>query len=71
MAERRVKEARFPAAKSLDCFDFAAVFPSLNKTLVLERFARSEYVTRRESIIAVGDSGTGKAHIGLELGLAA
>ena len=70
MAERRVKEARFPAAKSLDCFDFAAV-PSLNKTLVLERFARSEYVTRRESIIAVGDSGTGKAHIGLELGLAA
>jgi DNA replication protein DnaC len=63
------KEARFPAVKSLDSFDFAAI-PSLNKTLVLE-LARSEYVTRRENIIAVGNSGTGKTHIGLGLGLAA
>ena len=69
MVERRIKEARFPAVKSLDSFDFAAL-PSLNKTLVLE-LARSEYVTRRENIIAVGNSGTGKTHIGLGLGLAA
>ena len=54
MVERRIKEARFPAVKSLDSFDFAAI-PSLNKTLVLE-LARSEYVTRRENIIAVGNS---------------
>ena len=47
MVERRIKEARFPAVKSLDSFDFAAI-PSLNKTLVLE-LARSEYVTRREN----------------------
>jgi DNA replication protein DnaC len=33
--ERRIKEARFPAVKSLDSFDFTAI-PSLNKTLVLE-----------------------------------
>jgi DNA replication protein DnaC len=38
--ERRIKEARLPAVKSLDSFDFAAI-PSLNKTLVLE-LARSE-----------------------------
>ena len=69
MVERRIKEARFPSVKSLDSFDFAAI-PSLNKTLVLE-LARSEYVTRRENIIAVGNSGTGKTHIGLGLGLAA
>ena len=69
MIERRIKEARFPAVKSLDSFDFVAI-PSLNKTLVLE-LARSEYVTRRENIIAVGNSGTGKTHIGLGLGLAA
>src|SRR6202050_2627728 len=69
MVERRIKEARFPAVKSLDSFDFAAI-PSLNKTLVLE-LARSEYVTRRENIIAVGNSGTGKTHISLGLGLAA
>ena len=67
--ERRIKEARFPAVKSLDSFDFAAI-PSLNKTLVLE-LARSEYVGRRENIIAVGNSGTGKTHVALGLGLAA
>ena len=44
--------------------------PSLNKPLVLE-LARSEYVARRENIIAVGNSGTGKTHIALGLGLAA
>jgi DNA replication protein DnaC len=67
--ERRIKEARFPAVKSLDSFDFIAL-PSLNKTLVLE-LARSEYVARRENIIAVGNSGTGKTHVALGLGLAA
>ena len=33
--------------------------------------ARSEYVTRRENVIAVGNSGTGKTHVALGLGLAA
>ena len=32
MVDRRIKEARFPAVKSLDSFDFLAL-PSLNKTL--------------------------------------
>jgi DNA replication protein DnaC len=67
--ERRIKEARFPAVKSLDSFDFAAI-PSLNKILVLE-LARAEYITRRENVIALGNSGTGKTHIALGLGLAA
>lgn len=69
MVERRIREARFPAVKSLDSFDFAAI-PSLNKMLVLE-LARCEYVGRRESVIALGNSGTGKSHIALGLGLAA
>ena len=69
MIERRIKDAKFPAVKSLDSFDFL-VLPSLNKALVLE-LARSEYVNRRENIIAVGNSGTGKTHIVLGLGLAA
>jgi DNA replication protein DnaC len=38
--------------------------------LVLE-LARCEYVLRRENVIAVGDSGTGKSHVALGLGLAA
>jgi len=67
--ERRIRQARFPAVKSLDSFDFAAI-PSLNKLLVLE-LARCEYVERRENVIALGNSGTGKTHIALGLGLAA
>ncbi len=69
MVERRIKEARFPAVKSRDSFDFLAL-PSLNKTLALE-LARSEYVLRRENVIAVGNSGTGKNHVALGLGPAA
>jgi DNA replication protein DnaC len=67
--ERRIRAARFPAVKSLDTFDFTAI-PSLNKMMVLE-LARSEYILRRENIIALGNSGTGKTHVALALGLAA
>jgi DNA replication protein DnaC len=69
MVERRIKAARFPVVKSLDAFDFKAI-PSLNKSLVLE-LARCAYVERRENVIALGNSGTGKTHIALGLGLAA
>lgn len=67
--ERRIREARFPAVKSLDSFDFTAI-PSLNKMLVLD-LARCDYITRRENVIALGNSGTGKTHTALALGLAA
>jgi DNA replication protein DnaC len=69
MVERRIREAKFPTVKSLDSFDFKA-FPSVNKTLINE-LARCEYITRRENVIALGNSGTGKTHIALGLGLAA
>jgi DNA replication protein DnaC len=65
MIDRRIKAAKFSTVKSLDSFDFAA-FPNLNKALVME-LARSAYVERRENVIAVGNSGTGKSHIGLGL----
>ena len=69
MIKRRIKAAKFPAVKSLDSFDFT-VMPSLNKPLVME-LARSEYVDRRENIIALGPGGTGKTHVALGLGLTA
>jgi DNA replication protein DnaC len=69
MVERRIRAAKFPVVKSLDSFDFAAI-PSLNKMLVTE-LARGEYILRRENIIALGNSGTGKSHVALALGLAA
>ena len=71
MVERRIKAARFPTTKSLDTFDFLSM-PSLNKALVLElELARCEYIERRHNVIALGNSGTGKTHIALGLGLAA
>ena len=69
MMERRIRAARFPAVKSLDTFDFPAI-PSVNKALVME-LARCDYVQRRENVIAVGNSGTGKTHVAFGLGLAA
>ena len=69
MIERRIKAAKFPATKSLDSFDFKAI-SSLNKALTME-LARCEFADRRENIIALGPSGTGKTHIALGLGLAA
>ena len=69
IVERRIRAARFPTVKSLDTLDFPAI-PSLNKALMME-LARCEYVQRRENVIAVGNSGTGKTHIALGLGLAA
>jgi DNA replication protein DnaC len=67
--ERRIKTAKFPAVKGLDTFDFTAI-PSLNKMLVLE-LARCAFILRRENVLALGNSGTGKSHVALALGLAA
>ena len=69
MVQRRIRAARFPAVKTLDTFDFTAI-PSVNKALVME-LVRCEYIQRRENVIAVGNSGTGKTHVALGLGLAA
>ncbi|MCG2808197.1 MAG: IS21-like element helper ATPase IstB [Coriobacteriia bacterium] len=68
-AERRLKAARFPTHKALDDFDFLAR-PSLNKPLVIE-LARGDYLERRENLLIVGPSGTGKTHLATALGIAA
>jgi len=68
-AERRLKAARFPTAKLLDQFDFTAR-PSVNKPLILD-LIRGDYLTRRENILLVGPSGTGKTHLATALGMAA
>jgi DNA replication protein DnaC len=69
MIERRIKAANFPAMKSLDSFDFKAI-PKLNWMQVLE-LASCECIERRETVIALGPSGTGKTHVALGLGLRA
>ena len=68
-AERRLKAARFPVLKTLDAFDFDAQ-PSINRQLVLE-LIRGEYLDRRENVLLIGNSGTGKTHLATALAFAA
>jgi len=64
-AARRLKAARFPVAKTLDVFDFAAV-PTVNKPLIPE-LMRCDYIGRRENILLIGGSGSGKTHLATSL----
>jgi DNA replication protein DnaC len=57
-AERRLKAAKFPSIKTLESFEFEAQ-PSINKTLVTE-LMRCAYLDQRETIILLGNPGTGK-----------
>jgi IstB-like ATP binding protein len=66
---KRLRLARFPVIKTLDQFDFTCV-PSLNKAKVLA-LAQGEYLDRRENLILMGNSGTGKTHLATALGLLA
>jgi DNA replication protein DnaC len=67
--QKRLRMARFPVIKSLDQFDFTAV-PSLNKARVLD-LTRGDYLDKRENLILLGNSGTGKTHLATALGLIA
>jgi hypothetical protein len=67
--ERRIRQAKFSVVKSLDSFDFLSI-PSANMTLVLD-LARGEFIARKENVLLLGNSGTGKTHLALALGLAA
>jgi DNA replication protein DnaC len=69
MVERRIRAARFPAVKSFDSFDFTGI-PASTRCWCWS-WPAAEYVLRRENIIALGNSGTGKTHVALALGLAA
>jgi DNA replication protein DnaC len=67
--KRRVSQARFPLLKTLDRFDFSAI-PSLNKAAVLH-LAQGEYIGKKENVLLMGNSGTGKTHLATALGLTA
>jgi DNA replication protein DnaC len=68
---RRIKYAGFPISKTLDTFKFDNTrLPYLKKEQVLE-LATCEYIKNRNNVIAVGNSGTGKTHMAIALGLEA
>jgi DNA replication protein DnaC len=68
-AERRIKDANFPVIKTLDTFDFDAQ-PSINEQMVRE-LIRGEYIDKKENILFIGNSGTGKTHLACALAFAA
>lgn len=68
-AERRVKEARFPVTKTIDTFDFKAQ-ASINEPLVRE-LMRGEFIDKRENVLLIGNSGTGKTHLACALAFCA
>lgn len=65
----RIRKAGFPVVKSLDGFDFHAA-PYVNKPKVLG-LAKCDFVDAHENVLLVGNSGTGKTHLAIGLGLSA
>jgi len=66
---RRVHEARFPRLKRLADFDLAAA-PSVNPATIAT-LAAGAYMDAGEPVVLLGDSGTGKSHLLIGLGVAA
>ena len=67
--ERRIRESRLPARKTLTAFDFDFQ-PNLDRDLVLE-LATLGFIDRGFNVLLAGMSGTGKSHIAMALALAA
>jgi DNA replication protein DnaC len=66
---RRVHEARFPRMKRLADFDLSAA-PSVNPATIAT-LAGGAYMDAGEPVVLLGDSGTGKSHLLIGLGVAA
>ena len=66
---RRITEARFPRLKLLADFDLSAA-PTIQPAQ-LAALASGTYLDAGEPIVLLGDSGTGKSHLLIGLGIAA
>ncbi len=63
---RRLGEARFPIIKTLQEFCFADN-PTIPRATIAT-LAQGDWIKNNESIILLGDSGTGKTHLATALG---
>jgi DNA replication protein DnaC len=76
--ESRIKQARFPARKTLEEFDFSFQ-RSVQKTLVLHLgqldFLTAkdnlDFLTAKDNVVLLGPPGTGKTHLAIALGIRA
>src|SRR6266568_4317118 len=67
--QSRIKQARFPARKTLEEFDFSFQ-RSVQKTLVLH-LSQLDYLTAKDNVILLGPPGTGKTHLAIALSIRA
>lgn len=67
--QRRVHEAHFPRLKRLADFDLSAA-PTVNPASIAT-LASGAYMDTGDPVVLLGDSGTGKSHLLIGLGLAA
>jgi DNA replication protein DnaC len=66
---RRLLDARFPQTKRLEDFRFADN-PTVPQATIAA-LAEGSWITDRESVILIGDSGTGKTHLATALAVCA
>jgi DNA replication protein DnaC len=64
---RHLLEARLPAGKTLDCFDFTAV-TSISKARVIALAEGDSWLDQGTNILLVGPPGVGKSHLAAALG---
>ena len=67
--KRRLIDARFPALKYLQDFRFEEN-PKIPQATIAA-LAEGSWISDRDSVILIGDSGTGKTHLATALGIAA
>jgi DNA replication protein DnaC len=67
--ERRIVEARFPRIKRLSEFDLGAT-PAIPPG-TLASLATGDWISAGEPVVLLGDSGTGKTHLLIGLGIVA
>ena len=65
---RRLHEAGFPLVKTLAGFDFGRN-PSLPESKI-RQLAEGRYIDAAETVLFIGDPGTGKTHLATSLGVA-
>jgi DNA replication protein DnaC len=63
-----LRQAKFPSPKTLADFNFIKA-PQLPKMKIL-KLAEGSFINRHENIICIGNSGAGKSHIAIALGVA-
>jgi DNA replication protein DnaC len=67
--ERHLTDARLPAGKTLDTFDFDAI-PTISKAQVMALAAGDGWLEKGANVLLFGSPGGGKSHLGAAIGLA-